>query len=148
MTSARSESDEKPPPTSLHVLACIPKLRNSNLHMVFGTFYSAVLGCVVVVGHSTLVPSLLSIVVPSRSTLLCTHPNSTTLFPILSKKSVLVLSFEYLTDSYSIVYPKPYPKSERPFWLLWSFRGECINVHKWSIKQLSFHFLKLEGACH
>jgi hypothetical protein len=27
-----------------------------------------------------------------------THPTSTTLFPVLSKQSVLVLSFEYLTD--------------------------------------------------
>jgi hypothetical protein len=33
------------------------------------------------------------------STLLCTHPTSTTLFPILSKVSVLILSFEYLTNN-------------------------------------------------
>jgi hypothetical protein len=33
------------------------------------------------------------------STLLCTHPTSTTLFLILSKQSVLVLSFEYLMDN-------------------------------------------------
>jgi hypothetical protein len=33
------------------------------------------------------------------SILLYIHPTSTTLFPILSKQSVLVLSFEYLTDS-------------------------------------------------
>jgi hypothetical protein len=36
--------------------------------------------------------------------LLCTHPTSTTLFPILSKQSVLVLSFEYLMDN-SIALP-------------------------------------------
>ena len=33
------------------------------------------------------------------STLLYIHPTSTTLFPVLSKHSVLVLSFEYLTDN-------------------------------------------------
>jgi hypothetical protein len=46
------------------------------------------------------VPSLLPTVVPSlSSTLLYTHLTSTTLFPILRKHSVLVLSFEYLTDN-------------------------------------------------
>jgi hypothetical protein len=33
------------------------------------------------------------------STLLCIYPTSTTLFSVLSKQSVLVLSFEYLTDN-------------------------------------------------
>jgi hypothetical protein len=46
----------------------------------------------------------LSTVVPSSYycyplSLLCTHFTSTTLFPVLSKHSVLVLSFEYLTDN-------------------------------------------------
>jgi hypothetical protein len=35
----------------------------------------------------------------SSSTLLYVHPTSTTIFLILSKQSVLVLSFEYLTDN-------------------------------------------------
>jgi hypothetical protein len=33
------------------------------------------------------------------SILLCTHPTLATLFLVLSKQSVLVLSFEYLTDN-------------------------------------------------
>jgi hypothetical protein len=37
------------------------------------------------------------------STLLHTHPTSTTLFPVLSKQSVLVLSFEYLTDNSMVI---------------------------------------------
>jgi hypothetical protein len=49
-------------------------------------------------------PNLLPTVVPSSCycyplSLLYTHPTSTTLFPILSKQSILVLSFEYLTDN-------------------------------------------------
>jgi hypothetical protein len=47
-----------------------------------------------------LVPSLLPTVVPSSSsTLLCTQPTSTTLFPVLSKLTGSVLSFEDLTDN-------------------------------------------------
>jgi hypothetical protein len=50
------------------------------------------------------VPSFLPIVVPSSCycyplSIVCTHPTSTTLFPVLSKKGVLVPSFEYLTDN-------------------------------------------------
>jgi hypothetical protein len=51
---------------------------------------------------------LLPTIVPSSCycyplSLLCTHPTSTTLFPVLSKQSVLVLSFEYLTDNSIVI---------------------------------------------
>jgi hypothetical protein len=50
--------------------------------------------------NRVLVPSLLPTVVPSSSTtLLCTQPTSTTLFPILSKLIGSVLSFEDLTNN-------------------------------------------------
>jgi hypothetical protein len=42
-------------------------------------------------------------VVPSSSsTLLCTQPTSTTLFPVLSKLTGLVLSFEDLMDNSNV----------------------------------------------
>jgi hypothetical protein len=47
---------------------------------------------------------LLPIVVPSSSsTLLCTQPTSTTLFPVLSKLTGSILSFEDLMDNSMIL---------------------------------------------
>jgi hypothetical protein len=53
-------------------------------------------------------PSLLPTVVPFSCycyplSFLCSHPTSNTLFPVLSKQRVLVLSFEYLTDSSNVL---------------------------------------------
>jgi hypothetical protein len=43
------------------------------------------------------------------STLMFTHPTSTTLFPVLSKLTILVLSFEDLTDNSNLcLYSQPF----------------------------------------
>jgi hypothetical protein len=76
-------------PFFIHYSSNFPTLNNVE-KIVWPTVY-AVLG---------VVPNLFPTVVPSScSTLLRTHSTSTTLFPILSKLTVSVLSFEDLTDN-------------------------------------------------
>jgi hypothetical protein len=67
------------------------------------------------------------------STLLFTHPTSTTLFPVLSKLTILVLSFEDLTDNSNLcLYSQPFYDS-----LLSSYNvtleGQSTNdIVRWS----------------